>query len=91
MFLGLTLINFAAHEACFFLPGLFVRVIQEIQPPKGFDVIQFDCPLSQFKTHVNHSPSLRSHLVLIGQQRQKMFFKRHRIPWVIQIHKHLSI
>jgi hypothetical protein len=57
----LTLIHFATHKAGFFQAGIFVRVIQEIETPKHFNVIQFQRSFGELKTQVDES------LLAVGQ------------------------
>jgi hypothetical protein len=86
VFLYLTLVHFATDETSFFLAGIFVRVVQEIEAPKHFNVIQFQRSFGELKTQVNKSPLAIGRFALDGYQGEQVFLQGDGIRLVIQIH-----
>jgi hypothetical protein len=44
------LLSFTSDETRFFLASIFLRVVQEIQPPKHLDMVQLQCSFGKLKT-----------------------------------------
>jgi hypothetical protein len=68
----LTFVHFASDETRFFLTGIFVRVVQKIQAPERFNMVQFQRSFSQLKTEVDESLPFGRHFSVDGEQGEQV-------------------